>query len=293
MTTAVVTMVYDDEFFLDIWVKYYEQFTERKNLFILTHGHQDYAARIAEGCNIIELNRRELYEGMDGDRFKCVNHFCGALSHMFDRVIYNDVDELIVLDPDKGDNPITHIESIDPKIEVITAFGLEIIHRIDLEDDYDPRRQILSQRQYVRASGWYSKPCITNRYTRWRPDGHGSDCPVQYIDDDLYLFHLKWFDRNIHVDRYLDRVAMRRVDEKGKEIIIGGGSWTVSQYHYLRNTNSMLRFTIDKNNNGWDFSHRRNTLRRTYRHGGKDRYTSSFFVEGDLRIIPERFVGLF
>ncbi|MEL6570871.1 MAG: hypothetical protein AAFQ64_04380 [Pseudomonadota bacterium] len=38
MSTVFATMVYNDEFFLDLWVRYYEKHTDRKNLHIVMHG---------------------------------------------------------------------------------------------------------------------------------------------------------------------------------------------------------------------------------------------------------------
>lgn len=293
MAVAFVTMVYDDAFFLDIWVKYYSRFTDRRNLYVITHGPQDYAHDIAAGCNIVEVNRRAPYRAMDSDRFQLVNHFCSGLNFMFDWVVYNDVDELLVLDPEVGPDPVAHIEGLDRRLEVVSALGVEVIHRVDLESDYDPRRPILSQRKHMRINAWYCKPCITSIPLRWGPDGHGSEHGTYNLSDDLYLFHLKWFDQKFHTDRHADRLAMRGTNADGSDLVFGAGSWGWSKFEYQRISNDYLRFTIEKKGKGFDFTEERKRLKESFVQGRTGFYSTDWFVDGDLRILPERFVGLF
>lgn len=293
MSVAFVTMVYDDAFFLDIWVKYYSRFTERRNLYVITHGPQEYAHEIAEGCNIIEVNRRAPYKSMDSDRFHLVNHFCSGLNFMFDWVVYNDVDELLVLDPEVGSDPVAYIEGIDTRIKVVSALGIEIVHRVDLESDFDSTRKMLAQRKFVRVNAWYSKPCLTQVPLRWAPDGHGSEYADYSLSDDLYLFHLKWFDQDFHTNRQQDRLNMRGTNEDGSELIFGAGSWGWSKFDYQRVRNDFLRLPIEKKGKGFDFAEQRKRLRDSYAKGRTGFYSTDWFVDGDLRILPERFIGLF
>lgn len=293
MAVAFVTMVYDDAFFLDIWVKYYSRFTERRNLYVITHGPQDYAHEIAAGCNIVEVNRRAPYRAMDSDRFHLVNHFCSGLNYMFDWVVYNDVDELLVLDPEVGPDPVAYIDALDTRQEVVSALGVEIIHRVDLESDYDPRRAMLAQRKYMRLNAWYCKPCVTSIPLRWGPDGHGSEHGTYNLSDDLYLFHLKWFDQKFHTDRHQDRLNMRGKNADGSDLVFGAGSWSWSKFEYQRISNDYLRFSVEKKGKGFDFSQERARLKESFVEGRTGFYATDWFVDGDLRILPERFVGLF
>lgn len=294
MATAFVTMVYDDAFFLDIWVKYYSRFTERRNLYVITHGPQDYAHDIAAGCNVVEMHRRPAYRAMDSDRFHMVGHFCSGLTYMFDTVVYNDVDELVVLDPDAGTDLVGHIEAVHPKIKVISPLGLEIIHRVDLESDFDPSRAMLAQRKFVRVNSWYCKPCITRVPLVWGPDGHGAAHDTYTLSDDLYLFHLKWFDQKFHTDRHQDRVNMRGRDADGSEVVFGSGSWGWSKFEYQRISNDYLNFTIEAKGEGFDFEAQKTRLRNSFRLGNDlGMYKTDWFADGDLRVIPERFIGLF
>lgn len=293
MSVAFVTMVYDDAFFLDLWVRYYSRFTERRNLYVITHGPQDYAQDIAAGCNIIEVNRRAPYRSMDQDRFQLVNHLCSGLNYMFDWVVYNDVDELLVLDPAVGDDLIAYIEGISPHTKVVSPLGVEVLHRVDLESDYDPSRAMLAQRKYMRVNAWYCKPCLTQIPLQWGPDGHGSEHGTYTLSEDLYLFHLKWFDQQFHIDRHQDRLNMRGTNEDGSALVFGAGSWGWSKFEYQRISNDYLRFTIEKKGKGFDFTQERERLKRSYVQGKTGFYSTDWFVDGDLRILPDRFVGLF
>jgi hypothetical protein len=274
-------------------VKYYSRFTDRRNLYVITHGRQDYAHDIAAGCNIIEVNRRAPYRAMDSDRFHLVNHFCSGLNYMVDWVIYNDVDELLVLDPDMGTDLVGYLEALDTRRQVVSALGVEIIHRVDLESDYDPSRDMLAQRRFVRLNAWYCKPCVTSIPLRWGPDGHGSEHGTYTLSDDLYLFHLKWFDQKFHMDRHQDRLNMRGKNADGSNLVFGSGSWGWSKFEYQRISNDYLRFTIESKGTGFDFTEERKRLRETFVQGKTGFYSTNWFVDGDLRVLPERFVGLF
>lgn len=292
MSTAILTMVYQDEYFLKLWVDYYARYTERKNLFVISHGPQDYVQDIARGCTIIEVNRREHYPGMDSDRWNFVTKFASGLTHMYDNVIYNDVDEVVVLDPEAGDDVIDYIERIPPEREVITPFPVELVHRRDHEHDFDYSRPMLAQRRFVRVNARYAKPCITRKEIFWNPDGHASDYPKLFLDDNLYLFHLKWFDTNFHCERHNLRAQMTCIDAAGNVVNIGAGTWSRGMDSYRFMADQVLDQPIDASAVGFDFDRARHKLRESFT-GEGTRYSSSMFVLHELRTVPDRFVGLF
>jgi hypothetical protein len=292
MSTIFVTMVYNDRVFLDIWVRYYSRHTDRRNLHVITHGPQPYVEEIAQGCTIIEIERDPRNPRLDQDRFAFINHYCGELTASHHRVIYNDVDEIIVLDPDFGTDLVGAIEALPVEDRVVTPLGLEIIHRPDMESDYDYSRGMFNQRRLVRINGWYTKPCITNTPVIWGPDGHGSSHPAISLSNRLYLFHLKWFDEAFHVRRHQDRLKLRFKDDEGREVIVGAGSWGWSEQTYRLVTNSFLRMTIDRDGLGFDFSSQRARILRSFSGNERGMFKIDWFAGGDLRVLPERFVGL-
>lgn len=295
MSTVFVTMVYNDQFFLDVWVRYYEKHTDRKNLHIVTHGPgQDYVHDIAKGCTILEAPRDPRNPRLDADRFAFMSDYCSDLTKTFDRVIFNDVDELVVLDPEVDMPLVEYLEAVDPAKQVVTPLGLEIIHMKMLENDYDYARGMFAQRKFVRVNGWYSKPCITNTPIVWGPDGHGSSYGEINVDPNLYLFHLKWFDDKFHIDRHKERLKQRWLDDDGKEVIVGSGSWAWSERRYQIATNRFMRMPIDIDGQGFDLTAYREKLVKSFTprlNPVRNMYLINGFRGNDLKIIPERFIG--
>lgn len=293
MSTVLTTMVYNDPIFLDIWVRYYSQFFDRKDLHIITHGPgQDYVHEVAEGCTFLEAPRDPLNPRLDQDRFKFISEYASELTKQYDRVIFNDVDEIVVLDPD---HPLTlndYLETLDPVHEVVTPMGLEIVHLKQWENDYDYDRPLFAQRKFVRMNAWYTKPCITSKTIEWGPDGHGCSHDKFHLDPNMYLFHLKWFDDQFHINRHKERLAMRFKDDDGEEVILGAGSWAWSEMAYELATNSFLRARIDPFDEGFDFTRHKNRVIDSFHESPHGGFKINWFVDQDIRILPERFIGV-
>lgn len=294
MSVIFVTMVYNDDEFLRIWLAYYERFVPRTNLHIVTHGPQPNVHEIARGCTIVEAPRDPRDAQMERQRFDFISKYCSAQTEHHDRVVFNDVDEMVVLDPSIGDNLAEYLSGIDASIRVVTPLGIEIIHRTDLENDFDFGRGVFAQRRFVRTSGWYCKPCIINTEMIWGPDGHGSSFPEFHHDENLFLVHLKWFDQTFHRARHRERVNMWFTDDSGTHVRIGGGSWQWDDKTYEIAANQFLGYSIDKHDRGWDFSDIRGRLHDSFGLYTKrpERYKVDWFVSTDLREVPERFVGV-
>ncbi|MDN3711654.1 hypothetical protein QWZ10_07110 [Paracoccus cavernae] len=292
MSIAFVTMVYNDAFFLEIWLRHYLKYTQPEHIYVVTHGPQPYAHEMAKGCNIIEIERDPRNPRLDQDRFVYLSQFCSELTASYDRVIWNDVDEIVMLDPLMGSDLTGYIDAIPKKQKVVTPLGLEVIHRTDLESDYDYARGMFAQRRFLRCNGWYTKPNITSVPIVWGPDGHGSSHNKIHLDPHLYTFHLKWFDYNFHRNRHRERLKFRFDDEAGNEVIIGAGSWSWSEATYVIVSNSFLRMRIKSDEGAFDFSHLRERILASFVGGANGKYRISWFADGTLHPLPERFIGL-
>ena len=294
MATAALTMVFDDPDLLEIWVRYYSRFLDRKNLFVVTHGQQDYANDIAEGCTIIPVHRRDPYPRMDADRWFFLSDISSALTWMYDTVICNDVDELLVVDPEVSDDPIEYIDTVSAA-DVITPFAVEIMHRWTEEHDLDLKKPILNQRKYVRSNNWYCKPCVIRKRVQWVPDGHGiMNQPKLHLDPHLYLFHLKWMDRQFHIDRFERRFKMRYDHSDEDAVLFGGSTWNKSRATYMILSDKIEEIRIEAfGEEGFNFEKARRSYIDNYKGGENGGWKSTLTVGGDLRVIPERFVGIF
>lgn len=216
MSVAVVTMVFDDVEYLPVWLRYWRAHLPDRNLYVLVHGEQPELEAMAEGCNVVRLNRPEPYSNMEFDRWRMISHFASSLTLMFDTVVYTDVDEILVLDPDaEGDIASRLAAAAAP---ATAPHGVEVIHRVAAEpDDLDISKPILSQRRFCRGSARFSKPCIITEPLHWRRGGHYVYSDVVASDSQIYNFHLRYFDMNLFRDRAQRRRATTKAP-RGKNL---------------------------------------------------------------------------
>ena len=206
------------------WIAYYEQFLPRKQLVILSHGPQESVYDIASGCSIVELNRRGDDKNLDAHRWGTLTHFARGLLYQYTKVITSDVDEILVTDPDIGENIIEHVEKL-PNNRVFHVNPMEIVHRPDLEPDLDESRPILEQRGYFRTNKWYAKPSISSsRHLEFKMDGHCTFDEIKFLPN-VYMFHLKWVDQAQMLRRAEIRHELMR-DDEGNLVVQAGGGWT-------------------------------------------------------------------
>ncbi len=219
---ALVTMVRHEGFFLRNWITYYARFVPRANLHIIVDGHDNLLPPEVEGCQIIKLPAGAIYAGFDEDRWRMLSHFASALTTRYSVTIVNDVDEIILLDPLLGDDPIGYILD-NPEEKVISPFAIELVHRPDMEPDFDERRGVLEQRRFGRINSSYCKPCITRVPIRWSVGGHYADHPNLALSRGLFLFHLRFFDQGLLRRRQTQRLATI-TDESGQAIENSAGN---------------------------------------------------------------------
>jgi hypothetical protein len=150
------------------------------------------------------------------------------LLNRFEVVVLNDVDEILVTDPNSG---ISLIEAISRArdVGVISPFAVELVHRTDICDkSIDFSRPIIGQRPHVRLNASYNKPCITAKPVRWSLGGHYSDFPKLELDPNIFLFHLRYFDLETLRERQSKRFDLVKSARKlGVEGVSGNG-WNKS-----------------------------------------------------------------
>lgn len=218
-------MVRDEPIFLPIWLHYYERFVPRSNLFILFDGLEAPIPDAVAGCQTLRVPLLEVGPGWDTARWNMLTAWTHMLLERFDVVVINDVDELIVLDPDFGtDLPAALAEARD--VGVISPFAIELVHRRDLEPAaLNPAQPILQQRRFGRINVSYCKPCILARQVRLSLGGHNSTFPTLHLSRKLFLFHLRLMDYHVLLSRQAQRRAL--VSDKTGAIVEGvaGHGW--------------------------------------------------------------------
>jgi hypothetical protein len=196
---AVVTMVYNDPEYLRIWCDYYSRQIGARNLFVVDHGSDDGSTSGLGDINVMRIPRSPQD---DPKRAAFLSKFCSSLLDWFDCVLYVDVDEIAVADPRYFAGLAQFCASV--RQPVLNAIGVNVIHRLGHEMPYDRGRGVLTQRSWVFRSSSMCKPVLIRRPVSWAPGFHSANAPAAF--DQLYLFHLRWFD----LDTGLHRMAKTR-----------------------------------------------------------------------------------
>ncbi|MCF1709502.1 hypothetical protein L0V05_11815 [Tabrizicola sp. J26] len=225
---AFATMVRNEPIFLPIWINHYARLVPKSQLFILFDGGDQDIPPEAEGCQALVLPRGAIAAGWERRRWSMLADLAAMLLARFDVVVLHDVDELIVADPQITSDPLATLLTARER-GVISPFGVEIIHRTDLEtSSFDPARPVLDQRSHARVNASYSKPCILGVPVRWSPGGHYASHQTLDIDPALYLFHLRFMDRDLLLERQASRNTFMGEAPEDDEAPAGNG-WSRDQ----------------------------------------------------------------
>ena len=192
---AAVTMVYNEPDFLPIWVRHYSNLVGKQNCFIIDHGSDDGSTEaIDRAVNLIRLPRSpqdDIY------RVEAVSNLVKELLTRYRYVVHSDVDEIIFPDPRQYSSMLSFCESMN--VDVVTAFGFDVLHMRETEPPLDLGRRILEQRQWVRFNSPMCKPVLVQKPVRWAPGFHCTDDDI--IFGGLFLFHLRWADLDLALRR--------------------------------------------------------------------------------------------
>jgi hypothetical protein len=204
---AVITMVYNEGFFLPLWYRYYGAQVGHENLYVIDHGSTDGSVDPTL-CNQIKIPRDKFD---DKTRTEMVSALHRSLLNYFDVVIYTDCDEFIVVRPDKFESLLDYLQW--RRHDTVRCVGVNILpHEQDMPP-LDMTAPILLQRPFGFATHWYFKPLISSVPTIWNPGFHGCDMPA-VLDLDVWLFHLKFADFQYGLER---QDTLREIEwSKGK-----------------------------------------------------------------------------
>lgn len=201
---AVVTMAYDEEDFLPLWLRHHARQVGRAHCYVIDHGSTDFGPHLIPGANVLRLPRSPLDEQQ---RAGFVSDFCASLLHWYDCVAYMDADELLVADPARHTDLAAYCAATS--LEVTTAFGMNVVHRLGRESELNLTGLISRQRGSATPAASLCKPSLIRRPVRWAPGFHSADAAPVF--DDLLLFHLAFADYDLALRRQRKRQAHARV----------------------------------------------------------------------------------
>lgn len=198
---AVVTMVYNEDVFLPIWVKYYGDLFGRENLYVLDNQSDDGSTSNLGDVNVIRIPWSFEF---NKNRRRFISQFCNALLIYFDTVIYTDCDEILLAGKKIG----TLKDFVEQMNKThATALGFELFQDIEREAPLDLSRPILEQRKKIYFSAPMCKTLVIRKPITWSAGFHHASRRPSF--GGLFLLHLS----NMDLDIRLKRQALMRTLE--------------------------------------------------------------------------------
>lgn len=190
---AAVTMVRDDAFFLERWIRYYGREIGEANLFVLLDGlDEELPSSVADrGITVTKLPHRTLSR-VAGDKYRIgeLNHLAERLlAEGYEMVIGTDADEFILPDPQTGQGLADFLSALPPR-HSYSPLGVDLGQHLRLEPSaLDPEHSILAQRHYALLHHRYTKVSIKTDPTPWGSGFHRLRRAGYRIVPDLFLVH--------------------------------------------------------------------------------------------------------
>lgn len=188
---AALTMVRNDSFFLERWVRYYGERLGYANLYVYFDGQDQEIPPFCSGLNARSVDRLA-GNVAQGDRLRA--DFLSAeaarlFSEGYDMVIGTDVDEFLVVDPAVGQDLICFLSTVSAGGVSISGLGVDVGQNTACEGPLAEKLPFLSQRRYALLSTRYSKSSVLTSPVEWGSGFHRTRKHNFHIVRNLYLFH--------------------------------------------------------------------------------------------------------
>lgn len=187
---AAITVARDEAAMLPRWVGYYGDQLGVDNLVVVDDRSTDGSTRDLP-CRVIQHGG--FPEGrFEKARMRLVSQLASKLLKDHDAVVFSDVDEFLLADPDHYDG-LRDFVARRPELQVAAGFGLNVLHHLDRESALVADRPVLGQRQFAKFASKLCKPSLKRIDVPWVRASHGIRAP--YVPDPgLLMVHLKFAD---------------------------------------------------------------------------------------------------
>ncbi len=184
-------MVRDERVMLPRWIAHYGRECGPDNLFVIDDNTTDGSTDGLPGSVIRIPSWGDKH--FETTRMRLVSSFAAGLLETYDAVLFADADEFLVADPQRYDS-LVDLVAARPRVDVLAAQALNVVHDAGREGPLDPDRPVLGQRHWAKFIPLMCKPAIKRTPAPWVAGSHGTTIPFE-IDPDLYMFHLKFAER--------------------------------------------------------------------------------------------------
>lgn len=203
---AVITMVRNDDFFLEKWVEYYGKQLGKENLYVYFDGKDQ---QIPEFCGKVHVEKVDKIGShviaAEKGRLKFLSHKASELLNQgYEAVVGVDADEYIVTDPELGLTLKDYILSHNNG-RSLSALGLDFGQKLGKEGDLSLAYPFLNQRKFAQICTRYTKPSILYKPSLWGSGFHRIKGENFRIGKGLYLLHFGYSDKKIIEDRFKDK----------------------------------------------------------------------------------------
>lgn len=179
----VLTMQYNDDYFMPIWVRHYEKYFKHESMYVIDHGSDQNF--VPQAVNRIYVPRNKGFDELD--RLSMVQGVVFSLMKCYDWGVFCDSDELILLEKFSP-------ELMPPK-STIFAYGFDLF-KVHVDG---------SLKIYGLFNSTISKPLVFNHdYPGWSTGFHGVKS-VGSPGISLVMGHLKYFDEGAYEKNFRSR----------------------------------------------------------------------------------------
>ncbi len=121
-------------------------------------------------------------------RAVAANDYCATLLDAYDYVLFTDVDELVVADPDKAPT-LKHWIAWNRRLPaVVSPFGVDILHDHENESEIDWNKPISKQRKLIRPFSALCKPTLVKERPTWGAGFHFTRSRAKLISQSYFYF---------------------------------------------------------------------------------------------------------
>lgn len=209
---AAITFCRDEGRMLPLWIRYYGQQLGVDNLYVVDDNSEDGSTDDLP-CDVLHIP--PIRGGkFNTTRMAMVGNLGRSLLELYDVVMFCDTDEFIVPDPDRWAGLKEYVEArTDDGLNAVGSLGFNVVHHVGAEPPLDLTRPLLGQRQLAKFLPLMCKPAIKWVPEHWSAGTHGVRTPYA-VDPDLWMFHMKFGDRD-HLQEAADH-RQRMVEADGR-----------------------------------------------------------------------------
>ena len=173
------------------WLQYYGDQLGVESLVVLDDNSVDGSTEQLP-CTVLRLPPEPWNQGWARTRWTLANGMSRALLACYDVVIFSDVDEFLVPDPDLYGGLVDYLAA-RRGTDIVAPLALNVLHDPRSEPPLDPAQPVLNQRSRVKFAPGMCKPLVKAVPADWRYAFHGIRAPFT-IDPELVMLHLKYYD---------------------------------------------------------------------------------------------------